>query len=312
MPLPDEKPFLRYALPERPEVAVAQITYGLTLYLDEGLTWAKGAAAEALSLFLDVAPRASLRWLKTSVLPEWQRINERDLLSLGAGLTVGWTETRVRHRFRMQLADDQGAPAAGVDYQELDEHCDGRTSVLQLALPPALGHAALLHLATELGSRFPYWSGIGGWVATWDDGDKATAFRCLLGWCKRSLGLDVQVPDEMARYARAALPGTGWLTLVGSPLAQARAIDLAGLAAQKWETPATVKTLPRGLLIRAGEVPTLGDLNQLQYPEVYADVAARLAEYLPDGPLLFWGPFSYEDVAVKWLHRLVTPDGWAA
>jgi hypothetical protein len=69
--------------------------------------------------------------------------------------------------------------------------------------------------------------------------------------------------------------------------------------------------LTHGTLVRAGERPTLGDLNALVYPAAYAEVAHRLAPLLPADPRPFpqWGDDAKETAA--WVRRFVAPEGWS-
>jgi hypothetical protein len=302
----DPRAVVRATLPDDPDVTVAQVALGLTLYLDEPLTWARGGAAAALGQLLGVLPPPAPRWYKTSLVPEWHRAEEHELPALLEGLTLGWTQTRVRPGFRFALGDDPGAPAAGLAYHEVDDVVAGRTGVLQLVLPLTAGPGALLELAQLLGDGTPYWSGTGGYVATWNDRAKEAAFRAVYAWCKRCLGLDVQVPDEMAVQARRVLPGVNWITLIGTPLRDARDLRLAPFD----DESVMVAPLGRGTLVLAGPAPTLGDLNQLEYPAPYAAVARALAPYLVE-ELLLYGPFSHEDRGRTWLRRFVEPEAWA-
>jgi hypothetical protein len=150
------------------------------------------------------------------------------------------------------------------------------------------------------------WGGIGGYLATWDPAHKALSWDLAYAWLKRYAGLDVQDPEAASWLAPAGLLGTGWLTIVGRPLAEARELDLGALAAL--ERPGLRATSPAGgLLLQAGARPPLGDLNRMEWPTELAEVAHLLGELVVPEPPAYYGPFSEHGDAAKWLRRLVEP-----
>jgi len=291
------------------DVRVARVALGLTLYLDDALPWARGGAAAALRAFVAAAPSGRLRWYTTSAMDTWDRCGSDTLARLADSLTLPWGSVAPRHCFELRVADDTDAPALGFSYREVDAARRGGAGWLQIVLPDDHDPSDLLHLALELGHAHPFLGGVGGYVAAWNRDQRAAAFRAMRAWCKRYVGMDVQDPDAMSWRARAALPGIGWLTLLGPGLLRALpgACDLAA----PWHEPVAVMPLSHGTLVRAGERPTLGDLNALVYPAAYAEVAHRLAPLLPADPRPFpqWGDDAMETAA--WVRRFVAPEGWS-
>ncbi|AKF86418.1 hypothetical protein MFUL124B02_26435 [Myxococcus fulvus 124B02] len=294
-------------LADNPEVTLTRYALGLTLYLDEPYVWATEGAAALLRRFLQLAPAERLTWYTTSTLPEWHRFTPRVADDVLASLSVSWADVRVRHLFTFRLVDDLGAPGLGFIYRELDA-ARGRRGFLQVLLPETLDPKQLLQLAKEIGERWPLLCGVGGYVGTWNEWVKSTAFWSLFRSSQRYLGLDIQDPDAMSWCVGEGLPGSNWLTLVGDGLAGKLALDLAALKARAWTSDVHVHTLKGTTLIQAGEAPTLGDVNALEYPSAYAEVARVLEPHFVKKPTEFWGGFQEEQKTGAWLRRFVFPE----
>jgi hypothetical protein len=308
--VPAPLPFAPSVLARRPEIAVSRLALGVTLYVDDGLGWGKKHAVEALDRFLRVVQRRGDWWFTTSMISSWRRISERGLPEVRAALGIGWDESRPRHLFWFRLVDDTNAPGVGFSYREVDDRRGARTGFLEIFLPQDESPRALLQLVLSVVEAAPFWSGVGGYVATWNHWTKPISFWSIFKWCRRFIGIDVQVPDEMAWLARGGLPGTGWLTLLGAPLINRLEIDVGALSAAPAPHATVVQELPRGALVRAGEAPTVGDVNNLGYPAAYAEAARLLAPYLVAAPPRLWGGFYDDDMSAKWFRRLLDPEGW--
>jgi hypothetical protein len=73
-----------------------------------------------------------------------------------------------------------------------------------------------------------------------------------------------------------------------------------------------VSAVGNAVLLRAGEQPTMGDLNRLAYPEAYAEVARRLDPLFVEEPSEFLGLFADNVHTHAWLRRLVEAGDWSA
>jgi hypothetical protein len=296
-------------LREMPEIAVARVALGLTVYLDEPLVWAREGAAAVLSGFLVRAPETGVAWYTTSLLSDWQRVGRASAEKLAEGLSR-WQLTRPRHLLWVRVVDDTGAPSVAFSYREVDTERSGRAGFLQLILPQDHEPGALLDLALEVGESWPVLCAVGGHVATWNEYEKPTAFWQIYEWCRRYLGLDAQDPDAVSRHVARGLPGTSWLTLIGDALADSLGVDPGALQSHSWKTAVSVSRLTRGTLLRAGDAPELGDRNRLAYPASYAEVARRLAPYLLADPPEYFGGFAEHKATKRWMHRFLRPSEW--
>jgi hypothetical protein len=289
---------------------VVRAELGLTAYLAEPRLWATEGAARVLRAFLELVPSDGPSFYTTSLLTSW-RVRGRDPAALADALSArGLVHDLLRHHFFFRLADDPGAPGLGFSYTEIDPARATRSAVLELTLPAGTDPARLLALAETVARTGPLHALVGGWAARWNPRWRALAFSQLHRWCRRFLGLDVQVPEEMAWLTPEALPGAGWLTLVGEPVARARGLELAALAAARWRHPVRAASLPAGLLLQAGPAPSLGDVNALGWPAPQAEVARALADHLVPDPPAFWGDFHDRGDTKRWFRRLLAPQDW--
>jgi hypothetical protein len=293
-----------------PDVSVLRAALGLTLYLDDAMHWAREGALASLRAFLEHAPREGARWFTTSAMEAWEPLSDATLARIEEALALPWDRVTPRHLLHVRVADETGAPSFGWQYREVDgARRNGGASWLQVVLPDTRAPDDLLHLAIGLGQEHPFLAGVGGYVGAFNPAEAPTAFQLLRAWCRRYLGLEVQHPDAAARYARAALPGTNWITMLGPALRDA--LPPTSDLASPWNEDVAVMPLAHGVLVRAGETPTLGDANTLLFPAAYAEVAHRLAPLLPRSPPSFpqWDADAKETAA--WMRRFVEPEGWS-
>jgi hypothetical protein len=300
---------MRSALPvptavlrDRPDVTVARVGLGLTVYLDDPERWAREGALVALRSFLACAPRDRLGWFTTSAMAAWEPLTDAALGRIIAALPLPWERTRLRHAFELRLADVPDAPGYGFRYREVDAPRRLGVGWLQLTFPEAHDPDDLAQLAIELAQTLPLHAAIGGHLGVWNEVEAHPALAALRPWCRRYLGLDVQQPDAMGLALHGALPGTSWLTVLGPALAAAA--DLG----PPWREPVTVLPLQHGTLVRAGARPALGDANTFDLPRAYAEVAHRLAALLPTEPPEF-APWEPGETAAR-MRRFIEPEAW--
>jgi len=307
----DDSSLLEYlVLDEAPDITVARVVLGLTMYLDEPLRWAQKGAALALSSFLKRAPVDRLQWYTTSLLSDWHPVGPDGHQKLVESI-CSWSLSRPRHLLWFRLVDDTGAPSVEFSYREMDPAFQRRCSTLQMALPDTSDPAQLVSLAMEIADHGRFLCGTGGYAVRWNEHEKSTALWEAYDWSRRYLGLDIQDLDEMAWHAGEGLPGTGWLTLLGDRFAEQLEIEGAKLFGNP--SAGGVKRLPvrDGWVVQAGSAPTLGDVNRLGYPKAYAEVACRLAPYFIQDVPEYLGGFLENEATSKWLRRFVEPEGWS-
>jgi hypothetical protein len=305
-PLPD------VVLADEPYVSVARIALGLTIYIDDPLRWAHEGARAVLAAFLERVPARDLRLFITSVQPEFRMVTGGEMAKLMHDMVLPAHRTDVRHLLWLRIVDDPGAPELAFSYREIDSTRQGRCGFVEMTFPLGYDPESLAALAAQIGEQWPHLCGIGGYVASINGRELATGLDAAYPWTRRLLGLDIQDPETMAWHVPRGLPGSSWLTMIGRQHAEALEIDLDALAKRAWRGEVKVRPLARGVLVRAGEAPSLGDLNRLTYPWEYAEVARALSPHFVAEPPPFLGPRWREepDRTARWMRRLVDPEGW--
>jgi hypothetical protein len=290
---------------------VVRPALGLTLWTDDPGHWRSAGLHAALRAFFQVVSPDEIRWSTTSLLTHWIELAGNDLHTMLRTLDESaYASQGPRHHFFMRLGDTPQVPSYGFSYTEVDTRRAARAGVIEVTLPLDAAPAALHALALALTAAGPFHALLGGHVARWNPVDRNLAFDQIYLWATRYLGLDVQDADAMAWEVTKAVPGVSWLTAIGHPLARAREIDLATLYELPW-SPAVERTAtPHGLLLRAGEAPTLGDLNAFETPYAYLEVARALAPWWVESPPLMWGAFLANDAKTRWFRRFIDPFEW--
>ena len=300
------------ALAGAPGVCVARCVLGLTVYTRHRPPAPSAGVGALLRAFLEVAPVEALTLFRTSLLDAWRRLEDGDLAAIVRLVANDEGGGAARHLFSFHLADGPHAPEVFFHYREVDEGRGVGAGYVQLGLPLDTAPEHLFQLALQASHATPLWCGAAGFAVSAHPVEVDTSLSAAWAWCKRHHGLDVQDPERARHHASRGLPCFNWLTLVDDALAEA-----AGFAAPPPDPAAVALDVqwlrtPRGVVVRAGAAPTLGDVNGLRPCEAYGCAAAQLAPLLP-APLPRWGGRFWEgEQSERWHRRFAEPEGWSS
>lgn len=299
----------RVHLRSRPDVTLLRPCLALTLYLEPGPRWASEWASHLFQAFLEHAPAGQLRWFRSSIEERWRPVG--DLSTLAEALSFGgaWRDGGERHLLKVVVRDDQDLPETCFSYREVARGRTPRVGFAELRLPFDRDPDALLALAIEAAHRFPVACGVGGYAFALDPRHPRNAGHAAWRESKRFLGVDLLAPESFSLFADEALPGTGWLTLIGATGARA-GVDVDRLATRVWRNDVATMSLPHALLLRAGARPHTGDVNLMDLPLAQAEVSAALAPHLATKVTLP-GRFREEEATRDWILRHVEPETWS-
>lgn len=302
--LPDE-----IVLDSDPSRVVARPVLILTAYLADDAAWSRHHLSDVLRLFVNVVGADRLPFYTTSLSPDWLRVRPAEVEQLIDDARNLWWRGSVRHHFWLRIQDVISAPSVGFSYREVDSALQPRSGFLQVTLP--LDHATddLLQLTLAVAHTGAVHSAVAGYGYSYDPWFKSTAFWEAYRSCRRYLGVDIQDPDQMAWHARAAVPGTNWLTVLSDSLLATCGVERAAIAEHRFASRVQALALPTAVVLRAGDQPEWGDRNLLSVPAAYAEVAQLLAPHFPVG-LQYWGGFAEHAATDAWLHRFDQPSGW--
>jgi hypothetical protein len=191
-----------------------------------------------------------------------------------------------------------------------DEDDDEPIGAMRLGLPLSVvdDPDAYVELVRDLVSKLDVESGHAGYGLNWDSrgemaGEASQQMGAIAG---RYQGVDLFDLDvtlvSMRKTKPAGIKTVGWLTLLGSQLSN----QVGGAAAltKKLGKSCTVYPLPNGVLIRAGERPTLGDRNRKADVAAYRSVGKLLASFrFVDHRALFGATTATGESTERWLAR---------
>jgi hypothetical protein len=130
---------------------------------------------------------------------------------------------------------------------------------------------------------------------------------------KRYWAVQVLDPVLLLRDAVTAMPGFGWLSVVGATFVEMceSSLDrLAGACAAAADKGVFHRRAGDVLLVAAGPRPLLGDINLDEDLTAYACVAEILAPLCGRSPQLGAGSVEYPERHAAWLTRFVEPGLW--
>lgn len=187
-----------------------------------------------------------------------------------------------------------------------DEEEEPAMGGLTLTLPVswAAKPDRLLEMTQTIADAVDFESGHCGFSLAWDPGgDSATdAMSRMLGVANRFLGLDLpKLNTTVSSLQRSAKPGiktVQWLTFLGTPVID----QLGGETAVKARlaTVAKVHITTTGILVQAGEAPTIGDSNRQDDITALKAVGQALASIRVPGHGTIFGT---RDQTGEWLAR---------
>ena len=159
-----------------------------------------------------------------------------------------------------------------------DSEANGDISFVSFGVPYEAGAAAVGRLADVMLAccqRIRPLHGYGGlrFVQAADDGLAAANVNALYGLAQRYAGVDVDFPLDHCLYLKDAVKGANWL--VALPETWARDLD-DELGSTSLPISCETLRFERGRLIKAGEVPELGDRNRHQSTPQLNALAAYL------------------------------------
>lgn len=290
------------------EHVVARGALGVTMYLANGLAWAREGALAAFDVWLGSVARSEVRWYATSVDERWHSVEKGTVDALRSSISLPWARGRARHGLRLRVSDGAGAPGTAFVYRELDEERAPCAGYVQAFVPADTPVAVFERMARAMLSCGLVWWASAGLVATESPSQRPSSFGALRAMCRRYAGLDVQVPDATAWRARDGLASVAWLTVLGAPFTAARAPERDAIARATPGHGVIVSSAPDKLWVFAGEEPLLGDLNELAYPHAYAEAAHLLQPFLAEKAADFptWEP----GATGAWRRRFLEPEAW--
>jgi hypothetical protein len=179
---------------------------------------------------------------------------------------------------------------------------------VRLILPPSLiseSVAPYLDLARNVGHTVSYDFGHAGFAINWDhpDNNKIGVLRLMNSLGHRYPGLDISYPFCTKYIASKGIKCVNWLTFLNADYCD-RLGGLPGLR-KKFDESVVIHDVENGVMIQAGPVPEIGDVNRQRNLPIYHQVGKELAPIrCKEHPAIF-GPTGFPDkeATEEWLSR---------
>lgn len=281
----------------------AQLCLDLTIY------W-RGSAFDRVDGILHFYERAmkeigsALKFYETGTMAGAKPLRKDALEMLPTWL--GKKRRRDIYMLNLESGAHRAEPSDRNFYFAADEEDDEPLGVMRLALPIDRANKpdAYVKLVEDLVRDLKFESGHAGYALNWDSrGDMAgEALMHMMAVAGRYYGVDLFELDvtlvSMRQTKPAGIKGVNWLTLLGTELA-ARAGGVDELTT-KLPKSCRVVPVPNGILIRAGDRPTIGDRQENADLSAYRAVGQVLApfRFVNHQPI-----FGDVDTTDRWLSR---------
>lgn len=251
--------------------------------------------------------KESLTFYRTETMAISKRL-KKDTLNL---IPFWFTKTKTRRDIYMLNLE------SGVSADDISDHAfaltaveaeDESTGFARLILPVEAfedDFSPFYELAKSLFENMEFAFGSAGYSLNWNDlsNEADLAREAMSGMRKRYPGLDLSDPSGTKYSAASGFKCVNWLTFLGEDLAvQAGGALKLG---KKLGAGVSVETLPHGLVVRAGEVPTIGDVNRRKGVPLYQQVGKVLAPLRAQNhpPFLGTDGIVDDDETNDWLAR---------
>lgn len=306
-------PYSNYELVSEEGVQLVSLVLGFTVYTRAALSSCPEAVLKVYESFFERCPQSTLRFYATESMRRHKPVTKNTFGMLPTWLKPG---APPREFICLQIKD-------GVQYQDAPHHkfelfgeeptskyfTPGETNLVSMAFPPGADAASALQfrdLFVRACSVMPLQSGHAGFSFECSRYDEKTSQTHAWAASMRAPGVDIcRIPVDRGAVGADALKGVNWLTAVGTDLVQ----QVGGLSKLRKGLSSEIEIieLPGGVIIQAGKLPLLGDVNRGEklplYREVYK-LVAPLIEKAGRRSLSFNLATDYVEKTEQWFTRL--------
>jgi hypothetical protein len=274
---------------------IVYLRAGITLafFLPSPIASVVSPLAEAFQAFLKSIPKDALRWQSVGAnSDEWSPISATAIRRCLAQLDSRAAAKRSLSSFALKDSPDANGYAIKVLGGRVDPDFPDERTLFQVQYPGELleseGAAGIAGRAKVLGALLPYVSGYGSPALHWDDGMQGLAMAKARATVARHPGYDVSKNAAARSWINDKVRGARWLTFLGPKLVKSLG-GRAALATSLGGSDFTIETVGRGLMIRAGDEPEVGDVNK----KIGTPLLRKLAKVLE--PITLFGELALSE-----------------
>lgn len=240
----------------------------VAFFLPKPLHETVGAIADVFDLFLASVPPGAIKWAGIGAgAAEWKPVHAKTFDKCRALLAPSAARKRAMTSFELAGSEKAGdAPeysltliAAKPDKQAPDE-----VDLVEMTFPSSVvGKAEVEHfvdLVRKMAAKLPFISGYGSPSLVYSELGEGKALIESRGLATRYPGFDVQKNKLGCIDINNWVRGARWLTLLGPDVVK----KLGGIKKLRaaLHKDIAVEEVGHGLMIRAGQVPEIGDRNK--------------------------------------------------
>lgn len=283
------------------------LTFGINLYTGVSFYSCREAILDALDLFMKRSGPERIRFYATETMRAHKPVTKRVLAMPETWLKPGAPK---KDYVAIELKSGevyQDAPEFKYHLWAVDK--SKQAKILSLAFPAAWAsekQTDMLSLVQTLSEEFPFTSGLAGYSFERSPYDDPASETHAWTMSMRHRGIDiVRLPDDAKGPGTDGVKGVGWLTLIGNTMLT----ELGGLAQLRRRLSKEIDVIEskHGVIVKAGPVPLLGDVNRGDtlplYRQVYGVVASRI-EIAAERSMVFRLGSDRSDKTHDWYRRL--------
>jgi hypothetical protein len=252
----------------------------LAVFLDRPVHETSGQCIGLLDGYLDAVPEGALKWAVASATSEeWREIGKTTIARCRSSLAP---EAARKRRLTAFNLNDSAGDAPGYSFYFVGKPTDGvppsATTLVQMTFPleAVAAERADKFVATvqRLIEPIEFASGYCAPGFQFSDLHLSEAFNEIRPLALRHPGYDVQYNRNTRLRIDMKSRGARWITLLGRELTE----QLGGIAElrKQLSAPVEVRTLKHGVMIIAGRLPEVGDVNRGQSVAALRTVAKVL------------------------------------
>lgn len=264
---------------------VGRDVFVVALFTEKAFPSAITDVEEAFDHWLRAVPEKELEWAQIGPnATGFKALTKTSIQRCRDQLSPTKVKDRALAAFDIRGGEDPHNPSYGFTFygSKPAPMVPDRTCLVEMRwpseYPEALGHDAFVDWVCELAALLPYRSGYAAPALSrgWENSKHIEeAARNLIPLAFRHPGYDLfENEGTAARMPRDRCRGARWLTLLGPALVDA--LGGRSVLEQNLDSNVTIRDAGRGLLLRAGERPELGDVNHGDRAPLLRSVAGAI------------------------------------
>jgi hypothetical protein len=264
-------------------VKLVSLVFGINLYTDASFYERAPQVLATYDAFLERCPPQRLTFYATETMKVHKPVNKRVLAMLPT-----WLEPAAPRKDYIALelkATKAAQDAPELKYEVWDNDTSDQANVISMALPFAGAleqPQEMLAFVKRLADTFEFRSGLAGFSFECSRYDKRASEMHAWSMSTRHPGIDiVRIPFDAKTVGSDGMKGVNWLTLLGADLIA----ELGGARQLRNRLSADIDLVAckHGMIVKAGSVPAIGDVNRGEPLALYREVYALLEPWISVG-----------------------------